>query len=45
MHQNKTLYPKNQFNEGDLEDGYESPTGTGNVNGMNNKENNSNWSS
>jgi hypothetical protein len=29
------LYPKNQFPDKDLEDGYESPTGTGNVNGQN----------
>jgi tetratricopeptide (TPR) repeat protein len=35
MHQNKVLYPKNQFPDKDLEDGYESPTGTGNVNGQN----------
>lgn len=27
MHQNKVLYPKNQFSDKDLEDGYESPTG------------------
>ena len=35
MHQNKVLYPKNQFSDKDLEDGYESPTGQGNVNGQN----------
>jgi hypothetical protein len=45
MHQNKNLYPKNQFNDKDLDDGYESPTGTGNVNAIHNNENNSNWSS
>ena len=32
MHQNKVLYPKNQFPDDNLDDGYESPTGTGNVN-------------
>lgn len=34
MHQNKVLYPKNKFPDTDL-DGYESPTGIGNVNGQN----------
>jgi TolA-binding protein len=34
MHQNKVLYPKNKFPDADLE-GYESPTGEGNVNGEN----------
>lgn len=33
MHQNKVLYRKDQFPDKDLDDGYESPTGTGNVNG------------
>ena len=33
MHQNKALYPKNQWSDKDLEEGYESPTGQGNVNG------------
>ena len=35
MHQNKELYPKNHFSDKDLEDGYESPPGTGNVNAQN----------
>ena len=33
MHHNKVLYPKNQFPDKELDEGYESPTGTGNVNG------------
>jgi len=35
MHQNKVLFPKNQFPDKDLEAGYDSPTGSGNVNGRN----------
>ena len=45
MHQNKVLYPKNKYSDKELEDGYESPTGTGNVNGQNDHENASNDSS
>jgi hypothetical protein len=33
MHQNKVLSPKNQFPDDDIDTGYESPTGHGNVNG------------
>lgn len=42
MHQNKVLYPKNQFPDEELgdDDGYESPTGTGNVNGQNDHDDN-----
>ena len=45
MHHNKVLYPKNQFPDKDLDDGYESPTGTGNVNGQNDVDAMSNESS
>ena len=38
MHQNKQLFPKKQFPDKDLEDGYESPTGSGNVNARNDHE-------
>jgi hypothetical protein len=45
MHHSKMLYPKNQFPDKELDDGYESPTGTGNVNGQNDVDNMSNDSS
>lgn len=45
MHQNKQLYPKNQFPDLRDSDGYESPTGNGNVNGEKDHENMSNDSS
>jgi len=45
MHQNKELYPKNRFSDKELEDGYESPTGTGNVNGQRDNDEMSNGSS